>query len=109
MCNNSIEAKVPPVAAKSWINLSLAHRWLRTLFHLSLSQAGAPQPRLGRRFSGLNFYFETNGNGTLCRESGRRRKGRHPTEFRRMAVERLQRCENMVALSEELGVHRRLL
>ena len=26
-----------------------------------------------------------------------------------MAVERLMRCENIVALSEELGVHRRLL
>ena len=26
-----------------------------------------------------------------------------------MAVERLKRCENIVALSEELGVHRRLL
>src|ERR1700720_5017150 len=39
----------------------------------------------------------------------RRRKGRYPKEFRRMAVERLKRCENIVALSEELGVHRRLL
>ena len=39
----------------------------------------------------------------------RRRKGRYPNEFRRMAVERLKRCENIVALSEELGVHRRLL
>jgi transposase-like protein len=26
-----------------------------------------------------------------------------------MAVERLKSCENIVALSEELGVHRRLL
>jgi hypothetical protein len=26
-----------------------------------------------------------------------------------MAVERLRRCENIVALSEELGAHRRLL
>jgi transposase-like protein len=26
-----------------------------------------------------------------------------------VAVERLKRCENIVALSEELGVHRRLL
>jgi transposase-like protein len=26
-----------------------------------------------------------------------------------MAVERVKRCENIVALSEELGVHRRLL
>jgi transposase-like protein len=39
----------------------------------------------------------------------KRRKGRYPNEFRRMAVERLKRCENIVALSEELGVHRRLL
>src|SRR6202140_857842 len=37
------------------------------------------------------------------------RKGRHPLEFRRMAVERMKRCENIVALSEELGVSRRLL
>ncbi|MGC1416432.1 MAG: transposase [Candidatus Acidiferrum sp.] len=63
--------------------------------------------------SGLNPYFETDGNGTLCRERNckvaRKRKGRYPNEFRRMAVERLKRCENIVALSEELGVHRRLL
>ena len=39
----------------------------------------------------------------------KRRKGRYPNKFRRMAVERLKRCENIVALSEELGVHRRLL
>src|ERR1700720_752747 len=39
----------------------------------------------------------------------RRRKGRYSNEFRRMAVERLKRCENIVVLSEELGVHRRLL
>ena len=39
----------------------------------------------------------------------RRRKGRYPKEFRRIAVERLKSCENIVALSEELGVHRRLL
>jgi transposase-like protein len=38
----------------------------------------------------------------------RRRKGPYPNEFRRMAVERLKRCENIVALSEELGVHRLL-
>ena len=35
--------------------------------------------------------------------------GRYPNEFRRMAVERLKRCDNIVALSQELGVHRRLL
>ena len=37
------------------------------------------------------------------------KKRRHSKEFRRMAVERVRRCENIVALSEELGVHRRLL
>ena len=37
------------------------------------------------------------------------RKGRHPLEFRQMAVERMKRCENITALSEELGVARRLL
>jgi len=37
------------------------------------------------------------------------RKGRHPLEFRQMAVERMKRCENIVALAEELGVSRRLL
>jgi transposase len=38
-----------------------------------------------------------------------KRKGRHPAAFRKMAVERMKRCENIVALSEELGVSRRLL
>ncbi|MGH9612153.1 MAG: transposase [Bryobacteraceae bacterium] len=38
-----------------------------------------------------------------------KRKGRHPAAFRPMAVERMKRCENIVALSEELGVSRRLL
>ena len=38
-----------------------------------------------------------------------RRKGRHPIEFRQLAVEQMKRCENIVALSEELGVSRRLL
>jgi hypothetical protein len=32
--------------------------------------------------------------------------GRYPKAFRKMAVERLKRCENIVALSEELGVLR---
>ena len=31
--------------------------------------------------------------------------GRYPKAFRKMAVERLKSCENIVALSEELGVH----
>ena len=35
--------------------------------------------------------------------------GRYPKAFRKMAVERLKSCENIVALAEELGVHRRLL
>ena len=40
---------------------------------------------------------------------GKQRVGRYPKEFRRMAVERLKSCDNIVALSKELGVHRRLL
>jgi transposase-like protein len=39
----------------------------------------------------------------------KRRVGRYPKAFRKVAVERLKSCENIVALSEELGVHRRLL
>jgi transposase-like protein len=35
--------------------------------------------------------------------------GRYPRAFRQMAVDRLKKSENIVALSEELGVHRRLL
>jgi transposase-like protein len=35
--------------------------------------------------------------------------GRYPKAFRKTAVERLKGCDNIVALSEELGVHRRLL
>ena len=35
--------------------------------------------------------------------------GRYSKEFRRKAVERLKTCDNIVALSKELGVHRRLL
>ena len=37
------------------------------------------------------------------------RKGRHPLAFRQMAVERMKRDENIMALSEELGVARRQL
>lgn len=37
------------------------------------------------------------------------RKGRHPLAFRQMAVERMKRCDNITALSEELGVARRQL
>lgn len=39
----------------------------------------------------------------------KRRVGRYPKAFRKLAVERLKGCDNIVALSEELGVHRRLL
>jgi len=39
----------------------------------------------------------------------KRRVGRYPKEFRRMAVERLKACDNIVELSQELDVHRRLL
>lgn len=39
----------------------------------------------------------------------KRRVGRYPRAFRKLAVERLKGCDNIVALSEELGVHRRLL
>ena len=35
--------------------------------------------------------------------------GRYPKAFRKMAVDRLKSCDNIVALSKELGVHRRLL
>ena len=38
-----------------------------------------------------------------------RRGKNYPKSFRKMAVERLNCCENVVALAEELGVHRRLL
>ncbi|HEX8812550.1 MAG TPA: transposase [Terracidiphilus sp.] len=39
----------------------------------------------------------------------KRRVGKYPKEFRRMAVERLKVCDNIVELSQELGIHRRLL
>jgi hypothetical protein len=35
--------------------------------------------------------------------------GRYPKAFWKMAVERLKRCDAIVALSHGLGVHRRLL
>ena len=52
--------------------------------------------------------------GTLSREmklrvAKKRTIGRYPKAFRKMAVERLKGCDNIVALSQELGVHRRLL
>ena len=39
----------------------------------------------------------------------KRRVGRYPKVFKQRAVERLNQCENIVALSQELGVSRRLL
>jgi transposase-like protein len=39
----------------------------------------------------------------------KRRVGRYPKAFKQRAVERLNQCENFVALSQELGVSRRLL
>jgi transposase-like protein len=39
----------------------------------------------------------------------KRRVGKYPKKFRQMAVERLKTCDNIVELSQELGVHRRLL
>ena len=39
----------------------------------------------------------------------KRRVGRYPKAFKQLAVERLNQCENSVALSQELGVSRRLL
>ena len=39
----------------------------------------------------------------------KRRVGRYPKAFKQRAVERLNQCENIVALSQELGLSRRLL
>ena len=39
----------------------------------------------------------------------KKRVGKFPKAFRQYAVERLKRCENIVALSKALGVHRRRL
>ena len=39
----------------------------------------------------------------------KKRVGKFPKAFRQYAVERLKSCDNIVALSKELGVHRRLL
>ena len=38
-----------------------------------------------------------------------KKKRCYPLEFKKMAVERLKSCDNIVALAEELGVHRRML
>jgi transposase len=73
----------------------------------------SPTRNTRRPTDGLNPKNETLGKGTLCRERklqvAKKRVGRYPNEFRRKAVERLKSCENIVALSQELGVHRRLL
>jgi transposase-like protein len=37
----------------------------------------------------------------------KKRRGRYPKEFRRMAVERLKSCANIAALSKQLRVPRR--
>src|SRR5271156_5409634 len=39
----------------------------------------------------------------------KKRVWRHSNDFRRMAVERFNNCENIVALAKELGIQRRLL
>lgn len=39
----------------------------------------------------------------------KKRVGKFPKAFRQMAVDRLNQCENIVALAKELGVSRRLL
>jgi transposase-like protein len=39
----------------------------------------------------------------------KKRLRKYTKKFRRMAVERLKTCDNIMALSQELGVHRRLL
>ena len=39
----------------------------------------------------------------------KKRVGKFPKAFQQYAVARLKQCDNIVALSKELGVHRRLL
>ena len=39
----------------------------------------------------------------------KRRVGRYPNEFKRMCVERMKQCDDIVALAAELDIHRRLL
>ena len=39
----------------------------------------------------------------------KRRVGRYTNEFRRMCVERMKQCDDIVALAAELDIHRRLL
>ena len=42
------------------------------------------------------------------RVAKKRTLGRYPMAFRKMSVERLKRCDHVVALSQELGVNRLL-
>ncbi len=46
---------------------------------------------------------------TRRRQVAKKRVGKFPKAFRHYAVARLQQCDNIVELSKELGVHRRLL
>jgi transposase-like protein len=39
----------------------------------------------------------------------KKRVGKFPKAFRQMAVDRLKQCDNIVALTKELGISRRLL
>ena len=39
----------------------------------------------------------------------KQRVGRYPIAFRQMAIERMRDCDNIGALAQELGVHRRML
>ena len=39
----------------------------------------------------------------------KRRGAHYPTAFKRMVAERMKRCDNILALSAELGMHRRLM
>ena len=39
----------------------------------------------------------------------KKRVGKFPKAFRQMAVDRLNQCENIVALAKDLGISRRLL
>ena len=39
----------------------------------------------------------------------KRRVGRYSNEFRRMCVERMKQCDDIVTLAAELDIHRRLL
>jgi hypothetical protein len=40
---------------------------------------------------------------------GKKRVGRHPLDFRRMVVERMNSCDNITALAKELGLERKLM